>query len=187
MTMALRILLVAALQTAALVYMIVDRTAVLGSATVITLKVKPVDPSDMFRGDYVILTYDISTIEPSALPGDDTYAQGGVAYVTLEQRDGVWTPIAVNSAMPATHPSGTVVLRGQVDRVSYTSDNAPPSLRLTYGIESFFVPQGKGKPIEDERQKGELTADIAVDSDGRAAIKSLRRTDGTVMSSESLF
>jgi len=188
MTMALRILLVAALQTAALVYMIVDRAGVLSSATVITLKVKPVDPSDMFRGDYVILNYEISNLETSALAGDDEpYYRGGYAFVTLEQRDGVWTPIAVNASMLSSRAPGTVVLRGQVETVSSNSGGAPPSLRLTYGIESFFVPQGQGKPIEDERQKGDLTAEIAIDNDGRAAIKSLRRTDGTVLSVDGVF
>lgn len=182
MSVALRILLIAALQTAALVYMILDRTSVLGSATTIALKVKPVDPSDMFRGDYVILNYDISRIDTGVLPGDDTYALGSYAYVTMEQRDGVWSPIAVNAAMPS-HAAGTIVLRGQVENVSGT----PPSLSLTYGIESFFVPQGQGKPLEDERQKGDLTAIIAVGDDGRATIKALRRPDGTEIPVESLF
>jgi uncharacterized membrane-anchored protein len=186
MTVALRILVIVALQTAALAYMIYDRISVFSSSTVVTLKVKPVDPSDMFRGDYVILTYDISMIATNDLPGDDKYVQGGFAYVTLEERDGAWTPTAVNSSMPAQAP-GAVVIRGQVDGVMHNSGNEPPQLRLTYGIESFFVPQGQGKPIEDERQKGELTADIAVDAQGRGALRSLRRTDGTVMYVESLF
>ncbi|MEQ1867208.1 MAG: GDYXXLXY domain-containing protein [Micropepsaceae bacterium] len=48
-------------------------------------------------------------------------------------------------------------------------------LNITYGIESFFVPQGMGRDIEDTRQKGDLTADIAIDPKGRAAIKAMRR------------
>jgi uncharacterized membrane-anchored protein len=58
---------------------------------------------------------------------------------------------------------------------------------LTYGIESFFVPQGQGKVIEDERQKGDLTADIAVDAQGRGTIKALHRADGQAMYVEGLF
>lgn len=172
MTVALRILLIAALQTAALVYMIVDRASVLGSAMTITLKVIPVDPSDMFRGDYVILNYDISRIDANVLPGDDAYAQGGLAYVTMEERDGTWTPMAVHSSMPE-HPPGSTVVRGHIDSVSAGSAGTPPSLRLTYGIESFFVPQGHGKEIEDAQRKGEVFAKIAVDADGRCAIREL--------------
>jgi uncharacterized membrane-anchored protein len=185
--MALRILLIAALQTAALGYMIFDRTSILTSPDVVTLKVKPVDPSDMFRGDYVVLNYDISTIETGALPGDDAYVQDGWAFVTLAKQNDVWTPVAVNNTMP-THAPGTVVLRGHV--LSAYADaimKPPPTLKLSYGIESFFVPQGKGKPIEDERQKGDLSADIAVDTQGRGAIKALRRENGDVLYAESLF
>jgi uncharacterized membrane-anchored protein len=181
MTATLRILLVVALQTAALGYMIFDRGAILNSRDVITLKVQPVDPSDMFRGDYVILSYDISQLDLAVLPGDDRFMEGRWAYVTLANHNGVWTPVAVNDTMPA-RPPGTVVLRGKVE----SGGNGGP-LRLTYGIESFFVPQGQGKPIEDERQKGEISADIAIDAEGRGAIKSLRRTDGTVIHTESLF
>lgn len=184
---ALRILIVVALQTAALAYMIVDRTSILRSTTVVTLKVKPVDPSDMFRGDYVILNYDISNIDTATLPGDDAYMHGGWAYVTLANQNGVWTPTTVNNAMPA-HTPDTVVLRGLVDSSStFAGTGTPMSLRLTYGIESFFVPQGQGKTIEAERQKGDLTADIAIDAQGRGALKSLRRADGDVLYTESLF
>ena len=186
---ALRILIVVALQTAALAYMIIDRTSILRSTAVVTLKVKPVDPSDMFRGDYVILNYDISNLDAATLPGDDAYMHGAWAYVTLANQNGVWTPTAVNNAMPA-HTPDTVVLRGLVDSSSTFAGpgiGTPISLKLTYGIESFFVPQGQGKTIEAERQKGDLSADIAVDAQGRGALKSLRRADGDVLYTESLF
>ena len=186
MMSALRILIVVALQTAALGYMIFDRVAMLNSADVVTLKVKPVDPSDMFRGDYVILNYDISEIYTANLAGDHHFVQDGFAYVTLEQKDGVWGAVAVNGVMPA-RVAGQVVLRGEVKSVYATETSAPPTIRLTYGIESFFLPQGQGKVIEDERQKGDLTADIAVDAQGRGTIKAIRRADGKVIYVEGLF
>ncbi len=34
----------------------------------VLLKTAPVDPRDLFRGDYVILRYDVSTIDTAALP-----------------------------------------------------------------------------------------------------------------------
>jgi len=92
----------------------------------------------------------------------------------------------VNSEMP-THASGTVVLRGTVNSLWAYSPGDPETVRLAYGIESFFVPQGQGKSIEEELQKGDLTAEIAVDALGRGAIKSLRRTNGQVLYVESLF
>ncbi|MBI1212835.1 MAG: hypothetical protein GC190_15340 [Alphaproteobacteria bacterium] len=186
MTIALRILIIAALQTAALGYMIFDRTSILNSPDVVTLKVKPVDPSDMFRGDYVILNYDITMLDLAVLPGDDNYVHDGWAYVTLGNENGTWVAKAVNNKMPP-RAAGTVVLRGRVFSASTSELASPGAMKVEYGIESFFVPQGEGKPIEDERQKGDLTAEIAVDGQGRGAIKSLRRADGKVMYVESLF
>lgn len=175
----IRIVVLTALLSAALGYMIVDRASILSSDQVVVLKVKPVDPSDMFRGDYVILTYDISQLDTATLAGDDSFREGEHVYVTLTDQNGVWTPTAVSRAMPARVP-GAVVLRGSVE-------SRGGSLRVNYGIESFFVPQGQGKPIEDERQKGDVTAEIAVDSQGRGVIKSLRRANGDVLYVESLF
>jgi uncharacterized membrane-anchored protein len=183
---ALRILVVVALQTVALAWMIFDRTSILNSHDVVSLKVKPVDPSDMFRGDYVTLNYDITMVDLAALPGDDAYIHDGWAFVTLASENGVWVAKAVNNTMPVRAP-GTVVLRGRVFSASTSALSAPGPMKLEYGIESFFVPQGRGKVIEDERQKGDLTADIAVDSQGRGAVKSLRRASGDVIYAESLF
>lgn len=183
---ALRILLVVMLQSTALAYMIWDRTSILNSSEVVTLKVKPVDPSDMFRGDYVILNFDITMVDLAALPGDDTYVHDGWAYVTLANEGGAWVAKAVNNTMPARAP-GTVVLRGRVLSASTSELAGPGPMKLEYGIESFFVPQGQGKAIEDERQKGDLSADIAVDAQGRGAVKALRRADGRVLYTEGLF
>ena len=183
---ALRILLLTAVLSVVLGYMIVDRTSILNSRDVVTLKVKPVDPQDMFRGDYVILNYDISRLETAALAGDDNFSEGGLVYVTVTNQGGVWTPVAVNRAMP-NHDQGAVVLRGTVKSASGASATAPPELTVVYGIESFFVPQGQGKKIEDARQKGDLDADIAVDAQGRGAVKALRRDGGETLYVEGLF
>jgi len=49
------------------------------------------------------------------------------------------------------------------------------SVSVSYGIESYFVPEGTGHEIEQELRTGDLTVDIAVDAQGRAAIKAMRR------------
>lgn len=171
---ALRILIVVALQTAALAYMIVDRQATLNAARVVTLKVAPVDPRDIFRGDYVILSYAISRLEPPKLQGDKKFNYADKVYVTLVPEGKTWTAAAVAHGKPIALPNG-VVIKGTVD--SFDADDAglARSITLSYGIESYFVPEGTGREIETERQKGDLSADIAIDNTGRPAIKALRR------------
>jgi uncharacterized membrane-anchored protein len=191
---ALRILLVLALQTVALGGMIVQRQILLHSPQVVTLKVVPIDPKDMFRGDYVTLNYGISLLELSKLRADRVSAgkssvglwqEGGVTegdtvYVTIVQKNGVWTPVALGRERVIAVPGG-IVLQGKVVP-SWQSG----FVRVDYGIESYFVPQGTGRQIEEEAQKGDLSADIAVDTKGHCAIKAMRRK-GNVFYVEGLF
>jgi uncharacterized membrane-anchored protein len=171
----LRILLVALVQTIALGYMIMDRQAVLNASRVVTLKVTPIDPRDPLRGEFVILSYDISRLKTDALDGDDTFKTADTIYVTLQNNGEDWAAVAVGHR-PVARPGG-VVLKGTVNYVNeFTADaKTVTELNIAYGIESYFVPQGMGREIEDERQKGDLSADIAIDQNGRAAIKAMRR------------
>jgi uncharacterized membrane-anchored protein len=170
-----RILLIAVVQTIALGYMIVDRQAMLNASRVVTLKVAPVDPMDPLRGEFVILRYAISTLNTGELEGDDTFNTADTIYVTLQNKGEDWAAVAVGHH-PVAMPGG-VVIKGKVNDVNQSTVDGKTSsqLTVTYGIESFFVPQGMGREIENERQKGDLTADIAVDPNGRAAIKAMRR------------
>ena len=166
-----RILLVAVIQTIALGYMIVDRQAVLNAARVVTLKVAPIDPMDPLRGEYVILRYAISTLNTAELQGDDAFNPAETIYVTLENKGEEWAAVAIGHHPVAT--PGGVVIKGTINHANDV--NGASQLNIDYGIESFFVPQGTGREIEDERQKGDLSADIAIDPQGRAAIKAMRR------------
>ena len=109
----IRILIVVALQTAALAYMIVDRQAMLNSAQVVTLKVVPVDPNDMFRGEYVILGYDISRLDLTKLDGDDKMTYGDTIFVTLVPDGEAWKPVAVKRERPF-EVQGGIALKGKV-------------------------------------------------------------------------
>ena len=169
----LRILIVVALQTIALGYMIVDRQATLNASRSVTLKVIPIDPRDMFRGDYVILRYSISDLDLDKLAGDNKFETGDTIFVTLEQKEQDWIAVAVGRARPFATPRG-IVIKGIARPLNGSSDTGT-QIAVDYGIESYYVPEGTGRAIENERQKGDLSADIAIDNQGRAAIKAMRR------------
>jgi uncharacterized membrane-anchored protein len=195
MMIAARILIVVALQTLALAYMIYDRQMMLNSSRVVTLKVAPVDPRDIFRGDYVVLNYEISRLNLSQLGGEDKFDYRDTVYVTLVPDGTVWKAAAIarNKPLPI---EGGVPIRGEVSSLEFGQPGQPAirpdaavgqtpteqslqTVSVLYGIESYFVPEGTGRKIEEERQKGDLSIDVAIDREGRAAIKAMRRNGKT--------
>jgi uncharacterized membrane-anchored protein len=183
---ALAVLALVVGQSLFLMAMVWDRVSLLRSDTVVTLETEPVDPRDIFRGDYVILNYAISRLALDDLAGDDDFASGDTVFVELAPGADVWKPVAVWSERPEPKP-GNAVIRG---RISHVLERAPVTdtpdteeefpcpdcgtANVDYGIESYFVPEGEGRVLEDERNAGNLTVDVALDEDGTAAIKQLR-------------
>ena len=162
--------LVAAVQALVLVYMVADRESLLASGRHITLDVRPVDPRSLFRGDYVILSYDISRL-PAAL-FNPMPTNGNRHYVRMKHEAGTWKAVAVSNAMPGKGADDEIVLAGHVRYVP-PDVGAESFVLMSYGIESFFVPEGTGKEIEQEIRPGRVKVDLAVAGSGEAAIKAL--------------
>lgn len=170
----LRILLIVAIQTIALGWMILERQHMLDASRTVTLKVVPVDPRDLFRGDYVVLNYEISRLDIARLDGTNTLAPGNTIYVRLRRAGDTWTAVALSD----THetPSNTEIsLKAQVLSMDAPGNGASQFVTLSFGIESYFVPQGTGLAIEEAARKGTISIDAAVDDKGRAAIKAIRQ------------
>jgi uncharacterized membrane-anchored protein len=76
----------------------------------ILLRTVPVDPRDLFRGDYVRLTYEISNLDLDALSVYRKFKPNTVVYVGLEREpDGVYK--AVSAA--ETPPPGKKFIQGR--------------------------------------------------------------------------
>jgi uncharacterized membrane-anchored protein len=116
------------------------------------LKVWPVDPRDLLSGDYVSLRYDISTPPDrfDELKLDDNQD----VYVVLQPAGPVWEIKDVTKVQPQ---SNLPYLEGRV-----------LGRRILYGIERYYVPEGKGKDVP-----GDLSAEIAIQPGGKAQLKSL--------------
>jgi uncharacterized membrane-anchored protein len=151
-----------------LVAMIALRVLPLLTGQTVLVKVQPVDPRDLFRGDYVILSYDFSRVSPEGIEGlapTDRYSrkwEGRTVYVPLvpdsdrvHLRGGKATVVK-----PATGP----FLRGEMQR--YGS--------VQFGIESYYVQEGTGRGYEQAIRNRQLSAELAVTSSGQAALRGLR-------------
>jgi uncharacterized membrane-anchored protein len=138
------------LQAAALGWIVFERENVLKNGQVVYLRTMPVDPRDIFRGDYVTLNYDINRI-PVALTHADFSAKNSpkemrvYASLTVDAQG-----IATVTALHSQQPADGLFLRG------YTTDNwnlrgNDAEIAVRFGIEKLFVEQGVGKTIEAQQ------------------------------------
>ena len=89
--LALALAVVALAQTGVLAYMVIDRVELLRNGREITLPIVPVDPRDLFRGEYVRLGFEVSRLPRDLLDGPAPEGQSARFFVTLEKKeDGTW-------------------------------------------------------------------------------------------------
>lgn len=176
--------------------MIGHRALILRDGAEVRLNLVPVDPRDLFRGNYVVLTYDISELRLDRLDGDKAFARNEAIFVTLRPgADGRAVPAAAHRraptvAAPATIIQGRVAYSGTHSRLPADRENCANTsgcaiVGVTYGIESYFVPEGEGRAIETT-EKSRLEIVAAVSRQGEAAIKRLL-VDGKMLYTEPLY
>jgi uncharacterized membrane-anchored protein len=157
-----RVAVVVALQLLLLAGMAAGRQWVLATGTVVTLETVPVDPRDLFRGDYVTLSYHISAVNPRALGVTEELSPGDVIYVGLARRGDHWVAA---SASPSSKRPAHPYLRGRVRWGALDRGD----VNVEYGIETYFVPEGTGRAIESTRES--LVVEVAVGRDGTGVIR----------------
>lgn len=160
-------ILVAA-QIMALVFMIAKQENIISSGEKVILKCEPVDPRSLFSGDYVILNYTISTIDPKSVKvyGEADYKQHDYIYVALQKnsKTGLHDAAAISRSIEDLKKDYSTVIKGRV-RSSWSFIN------IRYGVESYFVPQGEGLVIEKDLEN--VTVEVSVTDKGESAITRL--------------
>ncbi|APH70998.1 GDYXXLXY domain-containing protein [Aquibium oceanicum] len=166
-------LIVSALQIGFLFSVIQGRATILRDGAEVMLKVEPVDPRDLLRGDYVRLGYEISSVprtlfEPPLADADA--AKGTPVLVRLAPGDdGLWRPVGARLAetQASAMPDGQVEIAGTID----TAFAAIDQVRLSYGIERFYLPEGEGREIERDMRERPFMILAAIGEGGTAQIK----------------
>ncbi len=225
------------LQVALLAGIIAYRQYWVATGERILLRTAPVDPRDIFRGDYVNLRYDISTLDLDGLGAKGSFKSNEKVYVLLEENPGgVFSAVSVSRGLP----SGKKFIQGRVqyettlskweitlrddsenlhelkprwfesmkrgDRITFCldergnvlhfykedADYRPKCrgqsltgtiegiketksrvLNVEYGIENYFVEEGKGRAIESSRNARELRVEVSLRKDGKGIITGL--------------
>ena len=160
---------------------VVQRAAILRSDQEARLEIVPVDPRALFRGDYVVLTYRIGTVDMPKDAMTTPFTRGQQVFVILRP-DGSnkSKAVAISAERPAVSGSD-IVIAGVVSVPSTCPLNEAGvsdcklgrrAVGVRYGLESYFVPQGEGKKIEST-PKALLEVVAAIAPSGQAAIKRL--------------
>lgn len=166
----------ALVQIGFLSWMIAGRAAILRNGTEILLKVEPVDPRDLLRGDYVRLGYEISTLPAKLIvdlsPGQTTTASGRILVRLKKDADGYWRPVSAFLATPASQPGPDEAdIAGTIS--GGWSIEGEATLSPDYGIERFYLPEGEGRAIETDMRVRPFGVRVALAKDGTPQIKAL--------------
>jgi uncharacterized membrane-anchored protein len=174
------------IQAALLAWIIADRALLLARGAEIRLAVVPVDPRDLLRGDYVVLSYPISRLDAGRLGGDDVFNIGQPVFVALRKEGDGWAADAIYEK----RPSGAFGIAGVVNDINTGTGKCGTedclAFSVGYNLEKFFVPEGQGRELEKLRNGRRLEVDVAVGSNGHAALKRLL-VDGTPAFQETFF
>lgn len=162
-----------ALQLAVIFTMIAYKTSILRAGTEVLLKIEPIDPRDMLRGDYITFHYAISNFDQGLLQGAPVRS-GETVYVTLRQSGKLWTAQSVQR----TVPQGDTLpfLMGKVASGASRTDSKltrGSRIHVVYGIEEYFIPEGKGRGINLRGVDNESFARVSIDRNGRAVLRQL--------------
>lgn len=166
--------LAALVQCGILLFMIQSRASILQNGTEVVLKTEPVDPRDLLRGDYVTLAYAISSFPAVEIEGDANrrFDESTLIYVALKKgSDGSWSKSRASvSPILDLNPDETLI----AGRAVYAfSPSISDTVRINYGIERFYVPEGEGGAIESERNERRIDAVVMISAKGKAQIKRL--------------
>lgn len=154
-------------RTAFLIGLIFELVAVFGlfvpsailrtTGTPVSLQTISVDPTSVFRGQYVMLNYEVGQGLPQAMD----YSKP--VYVTLEKKGDLYQRVAFGSSKPVLQP-GQVCLKGSLQyRQAFFPD-----------IGQYFVEEGKGRELEQARNSHKLIVDARVGPNCNAIIEGVR-------------
>jgi uncharacterized membrane-anchored protein len=171
------VLLAVIAQLAVLAVMAGEREWIFRTGEVVHLRTAPVDPRDLFRGDFVRLQYELNRVRPSEMGAALKSAKRkrhDVVYTALRPAgEGLFE--AAGTTLEA--PEG-LYIKGRIDR-HWRFGTRGNSAFVKYGIEQYFVEQGAGKAIE--RRRGDrddlqvpMEVEVAISGSGKAVIRDYR-------------
>ncbi len=135
------------------------------------LRTAPIDPLDPFRGQYVRLDYEITTIPPPLLRD----GLAGRSRYELKKDTRIYTTLSIgeDGVADIVHASDRPPDDGLFIRGRFHGHQGDAVL-VRYGIEAYFVQQGRGLELELGRNRGNvqvpLELEVALGGNGLAVL-----------------
>ncbi|MBD8878829.1 GDYXXLXY domain-containing protein [Roseibium polysiphoniae] len=169
--------ILALIQLAFIAIPLADRLNVQMTGTEVTLEVRPIDPRDLLRGDYVIINLAITRLDAGLAKSGETLSSGDKVYVGVDaDGDGLSQPTLITANRSV---AGPLAIAGIVRSVS------DATVVVDYDLDAFYVPEGTGLEIERmDSSRIRLVARVA--DDGRSLPVRLL-VDGQPFKSEQAF
>ncbi|MFL6559760.1 MAG: GDYXXLXY domain-containing protein, partial [Bacillus sp. (in: firmicutes)] len=123
-----------------------------------------VDPSDVFRGDYITLQYEaeevpIKLVEQTVISRLQNKGEEFKVYVLMEKKNGIHTPIQVTLAKPnkGEFLNGTI---SYIDKDNQGQETA----YIRYDLDNYYLEDNKGTEWEKASSKGKILAKLKVNN-----------------------
>lgn len=168
-------------QLLVLAWMAGEREWILRTGQVVYLRTAPVDPRDLFRGDYVALQYDINTVPVQGIAPPTAAAperrRHEIVYTRLRPTG---EELFEAAGAGTARPSEGLFIRGRTeDPWRFGWRGWAGGTAVKYGIEQFFVEQGAGLAIEERRGARNqlqvpMEVEVALSPSGTAVIRGYR-------------
>lgn len=170
------ILLVLIVQLIALTSIAAKRELIRTNGDIVFLRTAPVDPRDLFRGDFVRLQYEIATPQKELVSDELLAQQHETVYLRLKpDAQGV----AQLTGITQDEPEG-LFIKGSMDMNWRRTWSGRGLIKL--GIEKYFIEQGSGLAMEKKRGRAQewqtpMEMEVALGGDGTAVIRNHRWSD----------
>ncbi|MGO3183081.1 MAG: GDYXXLXY domain-containing protein [Aequorivita sp.] len=140
-------ILMAIIQLAIPGKMIWDKEQILKTGKEFKFETAPVDPTDPFRGKYIVLQYNENTID---LETEDNWVPGEKIYVVLKPDEKGFSTIDNVSKEKPTENLDYVLAK-----VNYVSGNRFKTINISYPFDRFYMEESKAYPAELEYRKSQ--------------------------------
>lgn len=167
-------ILVAAVQLYVPASMIIERESILNSGIEYKFKTVPIDPTDPFRGKYIMLNFENNVIK---VENEKDWVRGQQIYVLLTKNsDGFASIKSVSKEKPSNEEE---FLSAKVSNISSSGNN---KLTIEFPFERFYMEELKAPKAEIMHQRSirdssKLTYAIVRIKNGEAVLKDVMIDD----------